>query len=233
MKVLILIPARSGSKRLPKKNTIELGGKPLIQWTFDIAKNISCASDILVSTDDLEIYELAKSANLMVPWLRPSELATDTTSSFSVAIHALDWYEINYGKIDGLLLLQPTSPFRDISTINRAIDIFRENKEYPIVSVNQVSTSPYWMFYEKNQNSNVIQPLFSPKYFKIRSQDLPKCYVANGSLYLISPKLLRRHKTFVTNNIIPVEVFSKSECIDIDTYEDYIQACEMVKNFHD
>ena len=93
MRILALITARGGSKRLPGKNIRSLGGKPLIVWSINIAKDIAEVVDILVSTDDTEIAEIAKNAGALVPWLRPSELATDTASSVDVFLHALKWYE--------------------------------------------------------------------------------------------------------------------------------------------
>ena len=112
MRILALIPARSGSKRVPDKNIRLLGGKPLIVWTIVMALGITGICDVLVSTDSIEIQTISSAAGAKVPWLRPDQIATDEASSVDVAIHALDWYEKECGEIGGLLLLQPTSPFR-------------------------------------------------------------------------------------------------------------------------
>jgi CMP-N-acetylneuraminic acid synthetase len=112
VKILALIPARGGSKRLPGKNIRILQEKPLIVWSIEVAKGIPEICDILVSTNDLAILSVCKEAGALVPWLRPASLATDEASSIDVAIHALDWYESEKGAIDGVMLLQPTSPFR-------------------------------------------------------------------------------------------------------------------------
>ena len=128
MKILALITARGGSKRILRKNIRPLGGKPLIVWSINIAKDIAEIVDILVSTDDPKISEVAKNAGAMVPWLRPPELATDTASPVDVCLHALEWYEKENGKIDGLMLLQPTSPFRSRDTILRGNELVREQK---------------------------------------------------------------------------------------------------------
>ena len=108
MRILALIAARGGSKRLPGKNMRLLGGKPLIIWSIDVAKNIPDICDILVSTDDPAIAAVCTEAGAYVPWLRPAELSTDTASPVDVALHALDWYRAKKGSVDGLLLLQPT-----------------------------------------------------------------------------------------------------------------------------
>jgi CMP-N-acetylneuraminic acid synthetase len=127
MKILALITARGGSKRLPGKNIKLLGSKPLILWSIDVAKNNLDICDILVSTDNPAIAEISREAGAKVPWLRPSELATDNASSVDVALHALDWYEASKGSVDGILLLQPTSPFRTPETVPRGIELFRIN----------------------------------------------------------------------------------------------------------
>ena len=119
MKILALILARGGSKRIAGKNIRKLGGKPLIQWSIDVAKRTPEIDDILISTDDEVIAEVAINQGLSIPWLRPKELSTDTATSVDAALHALDWYEKQSGMVDGLLLLQPTSPFRKKSTIQR------------------------------------------------------------------------------------------------------------------
>ena len=126
MRILALITARSQSKRLPGKNIKFLGGKPLITWSIDIAKNISEVCDILVSTDDPITAKISKDAGASVPWLRPKNLATDTSNSVDVALHALDWFETQKGAVDGILLLQPTSPFRTLEGVRSGINLFKK-----------------------------------------------------------------------------------------------------------
>ena len=112
MRILTVIAARGGSKRLPGKHIRVLGEKPLIIWSIDVAKDIPEICDILVSTDDTAIASVCTEAGILVPWLRPVELATDTANLVDVVLHALGWYETEKGAVDGILLLQPTSPFR-------------------------------------------------------------------------------------------------------------------------
>ena len=144
MRILALIPARGGSKRLPGKNIRILGSKPLIVWSIDVAKNIPEICDILVSTDDAVIASICKDAGALVPWLRPAELATDTSSSVDVAQHALDWYEKQKGTVDGILLLQPTSPFRTKESIHKGIEIFKEHGRKPVLAVSSTHAHPMW-----------------------------------------------------------------------------------------
>jgi CMP-N,N'-diacetyllegionaminic acid synthase len=136
-KILALILARKGSLRLKNKNILKLHNKPLINWTFDILnekKIRKLFTNVLVSTDSLKIKNISKQYEFLSPWLRPKKLCTKSSSSESAALHALNWYEKNIEKIDGLFLFQPTSPFRDGNKITSAIKIFlKTNKQ--VVSV--------------------------------------------------------------------------------------------------
>ena len=128
MKILILILARGGSKRLPNKNILKLGKKHLINWPIDFAKKIPFVCDILVSTDSKKIGLIAKKRGALVPWLRPKKLSTDSSTSDDATLHAINWYENKIQKVDGLMLLEPTSPFRSLKTISKGISIFKKNK---------------------------------------------------------------------------------------------------------
>lgn len=147
MRILALIPARGGSKRLPGKNVKLLGGLPLIAWTIRSALESQVCVDVVVSTDDPEIKRVSCHYGASVSGLRPIELATDTASSVDVALHALDEYEAGHSPVDGLMLLQPTSPFRPSKTIKEAVGLFESAEgKYPVVSVSPASCHPSWCF---------------------------------------------------------------------------------------
>lgn len=221
MRILALITARGGSKRLPGKNIRLLGGKPLIVWSVDIAKDIPEICDILVSTDDLAIATVCAEAGALVPWLRPAELATDTANSVDVALHALDWYEKEKGAVEGLLLLQPTSPFRTKETVRKAIHLFGGNCNHPVLSVSPTNAHPMWAL--KMEGAYLV-PFIQEHGLGTRSQDLPPAYVVNGSLYLISPAELRARRSFVGVKTIPLLTSSPKEALDIDTEWDFDMA---------
>lgn len=221
MRILALIPARGGSKRLPGKNIRPLGGKPLISWSIDAARNSADICDILVSTDDSAIADISRAAGALVPWLRPPELASDTASSVDVAVHALDWYEEVNGKVDGLLLLQPTSPFRRPSSLLNAMDLFREYRMRPIVGVAHATSHPMWCLKIENDR---LAPYFDGGGLHLRSQDLPPAYVVTGGVYLISPADLREGRTFFTPDAVPLVTDDPWEHIDIDTPTDFLIA---------
>jgi CMP-N,N'-diacetyllegionaminic acid synthase len=218
MRILALVPARGGSKRLPGKNIRQLAGKPLIAWTIDAASGLPDICDVLVSTDDPAIAEVARSAGAMVPWLRPAVLATDTASSVDVVLHALDWFERENGAVDGVLLLQPTSPFRARETVSRGIDLYRSHGHRPVVAVSRADSHPMWAL---RMEGGSLAPFMSEHGLNKRSQDLPEAYVVNGCFYLMAPDELRAHRSFFGPQTTPLFIDSPQEALDIDTEWDW------------
>lgn len=228
MRILTLVAARGGSKRLPGKNIRLLGGKPLIVWSIDVAYNIPEICDILVSTDDPAIAGICLKAGAYVPWMRPTELATDTASSVDVALHAVNWYEANKGSVDGILLLQPTSPFRTRKSIQLGIDLFRKHNHQPVLGVSPTHVHPMWAL--KMEGDYLVQ--FMPGHgLETRSQDLPSAFVVNGSFYLISPEELRASRSFMGKCSVPLVIDSPHEAIDIDTEWDWCLAEYVLDRF--
>ena len=221
MKLLALIPARGGSKRLPGKNLLSLDGKPLIVWSIDVVRGLAGICDILVSTDDADIARVAALAGASVPWLRPSALATDTASSLDVALHALDWYEEAHGPVDGLLLLQPTSPLRSRQMLERGIALFGERGGVAVIGVAPAATHPLWAL---RLVDGALRPWQDGDGLPTRSQDLPPAYAVTGAFYLISPQELRTLRTFFPPGALPLVTESRRESIDIDTAEDFALA---------
>jgi len=218
MKILAIIPARGGSKRLPEKNIKLLGGKPLINWTIESTLGIPQICHTLVSTDNTAISQIAVSAGAYVPWLRPDLLATDEATTISVALHSLDWYENNHEEVDGLLLLQPTSPFRTRKSIEAGIAIFEKNGGTPVIAVSTAQDHPMWTL---KQDGNYLTPFLGEKGFASRSQDLESVFVVNGSFYLSSPEDLRQNNSFFGPKISGLLIDSPLEAIDIDTPWDF------------
>lgn len=213
MNILVVIPARKGSKRVPGKNMRLLGGRPLIGWTFDIAKKIKSVCNVLVTTDDSLIMELAIQEGLMAPWLRPDSLSTDTANSVDVTLHAIDWYESNYKRVDGVLLLQPTSPFRTIESINLGIELYSATPGVPVIGVSKLKHGIDSLFvgddrcYLAQSMSNKIDAIES-------------IFEVNGGFYLVSPQQLRERKNFLVDSINLLKMPS-NESLDIDTMHDF------------
>ena len=218
MRILALIAARGGSQRLPGKNIRMLGGRPLIIWSVEIAKKTPEICDVLVSTDDSSIADVAIRAGALVPWLRPAEMATSTASSIDVALHALNWYEAENGSVDGILLLQPTSPFRSELTMKRGIRLFEESECQTVLGVSLVDEHPMWML---KQSGGYMVPFIDEKGLATQSQDLAPLYVVNGSFYLTSPSSLRSFRSFAGDKVLPLLIESKKEALDIDTEWDW------------
>jgi len=221
MKILAIIPARKNSKRIKNKNKILLKNKKMIEHTFLVAKKSKLFTQVLLTTDDKELIKLSKKYSILAPWVRPKKISGDFSPSYKAVIHAHDWYEKNYGKVDGIFILQPTSPFRTIKTLKEMIKIFIENKKKSVINVSRCNDHPEWMLKLKN---NRILPYISKKYFTNRSQSLAKLYKINGLGYLINPSILKKEKTLIPKNSIPCINKSKIESIDIDDMQDYLIA---------
>jgi CMP-N,N'-diacetyllegionaminic acid synthase len=220
MRFLVLIPARGGSKRLPRKNIKLLGDRPLIVWSIDIAKSIPDVCDILVSTDDHSIASISSAAGALVPWLRPSNLATDTATSVDVALHALDWYESEHGVVDAVMLLQPTSPYRSRETILEGVKQFNQQRK-SVVAVSEVKVHPERCFF--------IQPHSLKMCIPTSNFTQENAYAVNGSLYLITPDELRKNRSFFSLTSVPLVVNSHRESLDIDDDFDWWLAKRMIE----
>ncbi|MGA9406681.1 MAG: acylneuraminate cytidylyltransferase family protein [Bacteroidota bacterium] len=226
--VFAIIPARGGSKGIPKKNIRLLAEKPLIGWTIDEAKKSKYLDTIMVSTDSEEIAAISKAYGAEAPFVRPSELAKDETPSNDVIIHAVQWLGTNQDqKFDILTLLQPTSPLRNCDQIDSALETFISNPGYKcLVSVKEVEENPYWMkiigddHYLKNFTSQ-------PDTFA-RRQDLPKIYILNGAIYIMRTADFMNYRSFDVDNTIPFLMDQKTS-IDIDSEEDFTLAEIIVK----
>jgi CMP-N-acetylneuraminic acid synthetase len=221
VRILALITARGGSKRVPGKNLRTLDGRPLLVWSVDVVRGLPEICDIVVSTDDPAIAAAACGAGVLVPWLRPAELASDTASSIDVCLHALDWYETHNASPDGLLLLQPTSPLRRRESVVRGITLFSTHQRRPVVGFSPAASHPQWCFRFDGQT---MHPFIEGPGVQGRSQDLPQAYVVNGAFYLIDPYDLRRRRTFHGEDTLPLLMDDPAEGIDIDSEWDWTMA---------
>lgn len=199
---LAIITARKNSKRLKNKNKKTLGSKPLVSWTIDFAKKLKIFNHILITTDDADIFHIAKKKNILTPWLRPKKFATDKISSYRTVIHALNWYENRYSNVDCIFLLQPTSPFRSKKILLNAYEIFRKTGK-SVISTMQIEKK-FKSFLTKGKK-NKIKNLYSP----------------SGSFFLINPKELRKYKNFINKNNYLYLITDEKLNIDIDDIKDW------------
>jgi len=214
-KILGLILARAGSRRVPGKNRKRFGGKPLVVWSIEAAKGVSGIIATLVSTDDPVVARVSRRQKALVPWLRPRRLASARASSGSAALHALNWYEKKFGKVDGVMLFQPTSPFRKKASIRKAISLYKKNRYLPVISVLAAGSRKPIFFRQKNGLCKLLDKKV------MASRPTPELFVPNGNLYLCSPQHLRLKKSFFGDQIIALPMASEKENLDIDTQDDF------------
>lgn len=221
---LVVIPARGGSKGIPGKNIKHLAGKPLIQYTIEVARQVAGDSQICVSTDDEEIKGIAESLGLTVPFLRPAELATDKAGSYEVLLHALDFYSAGGKDYEKLLLLQPTSPFRTANHIREAMKMFTKSIDM-VTSVKISHASPYFTLMEED-DAGWLQKSKRVPY--VRRQDAPKVYELNGALYIINTASLRSGPI---SDFTKVKKYVMEEAcsVDIDTPLDWLWAETLIE----
>ena len=213
-RVLALIPARGGSKGLPRKNILIADGRPLISWTIAAAKNSAVIDRIVLSSEDDEIINIAKTLGCEVPFRRPQELADDKSSPVDVAIHALKALP----GYDYLILLQPTSPLRLSADIDAAFSLMNKRGATSCVSVCEVDQHPYWMY--KLDDNDQLSRLF-PSYTEIgRRQDLPPVYVLNGAIYIVRVDQFLQSLRFIQDDTVAYKMPSERS-IDIDNLHDF------------
>ena len=198
--IIGLILARGGSKRIPKKNIKDLAGKPLISWTIETALLSHSFSRLLVSTDSDEIATISRLYGAEVPWLRPQELSHDSSLSIDAILHTISWLSEEKIDVDGVMLLQPTSPFRTIHTIQSCIKLFELNSFRPIVSFDQAPFVPEWCF---RNIENQLSPLINWQVSRQRSQDIEPILLLNGLAYLATPHFLFTNRSFLGPSTIP------------------------------
>ncbi|WP_075167656.1 cytidylyltransferase domain-containing protein [Acinetobacter indicus] len=226
-RVTALIPARGGSKRLPRKNIKLLVDKPLIAWSIEVAKACKYVDRVIVSTDDEEIKRISEQYGAEVPFLRPEYLSNDHASSFDVIKHAIDFLTLSRSN-ELIVLLQPTSPLRLASEIDAALEFFVQKNAKGVVSISETEHSPMWSntLPEDGCMSDFIRPEVQGK----RSQDLPTFFRLNGSIYIYETlSLLEQSKIFFNENVYGFQT-SLETAVDIDTGLDFLIAETIMKN---
>ncbi len=214
--ILAIIPARGGSKRIPRKNIKLLHGKPLIQYTINAAEKSKLIDRIVVSTEDNEIRGIVRTFGVEV-LQRPKTLAQDWSKTIDVILDAVKKVEC-----DIVVCLQPTSPLRITEDVDNAIELFLKGRCESVISVFEAEENHTWLMKMKEE---YLVPIFGNKYFSSRSQDLPKMFIPNGAIFIASKKILEKYKSFYTKKILPY-VMPLSRSLDIDSENDFLKAEE-------
>ncbi len=228
MKPLYIIPARGGSKGIPRKNIKELCGKPLIAYTIEAALKASARTGgyILLSTDDSEIADTARRYGLRVDYMRPAELATDTAGSREVMLDAMDWANGQRIDYDTVVLLQPTSPLRTADDIAGAEALYDGTADM-VVSVCVSDANPYYNLFETSADGTLH--VCKGDGLITRRQDAPTVYEYNGAVYVINPRSLRSMPLGAFPVRIPY-LMPASRSIDLDTPADWARAEALISN---
>ena len=215
--MIVLIPAREGSKGVPRKNIKELDGKPLIQYTIDAAREVFEDKYIYVSTDSKEIKKIVEKEGLAVPFLRPKIISGDSSNAREVIIHALDFFKSkNNFYPEKILYLQPTSPLRNSKHIKEAISLFNKSLDM-VVSVCKSKYNPYFNLYEENTDGFLYKSKDSQA---TNRQECKDVYCYNGAIYIINVKSIINAPLNNFKKIVKYEM-SRQDSVDIDEQLDF------------
>ncbi|MBU3822732.1 acylneuraminate cytidylyltransferase family protein [Flavobacteriaceae bacterium XHP0103] len=228
MRILAIIPARGGSKGIPNKNIKLLQGKPLLAYTVEIARQSNYFSELIVSSEDASIIDMAKQYGVRAPFVRPKGLAQDDTPTIDVVIHALKWYKKRSVFFDAVCLLQVTCPFRTIEFLEASIAKFIESGCDSLVSVQRVphKYNPHWTF-ELNE-AGYLEIATGDDTLISRRQELPVAYHRDGSIYITKTDVILNQHSLYGKQMAFMESPEEHE-VNIDTPEDWHKAETIIK----
>ncbi|HET8707508.1 MAG TPA: acylneuraminate cytidylyltransferase family protein [Pseudomonadales bacterium] len=222
-RILGVIPAKGGSTRLPRKNILPLGGKPMLQWAVESARQSGLIDRLIVSTEDAEVADVAKKLGVDVPFIRPQKLAKDPAGVVQVTLHAIEMLREQGDEYDEVIILLPTSPFRSAQDITDAYRLFQEKHAEFLMSVSEFSHTPYAAMTLEN---DILAPVF-PELIGRKSQEMPPAYRPNGALHILNIKAFEREKSYFAQPLVGY-VMPLERSVDIDTKLDLIMAEAML-----
>ncbi|HCA7077533.1 TPA: acylneuraminate cytidylyltransferase family protein [Citrobacter sedlakii] len=215
-----IVPARSGSKRLPGKNSRLLAGKPLIVWTLEAALASEQFDEILVTTDCTTLASISLSAGASVPFLRPAELSSDTATTNDVVRHAVGWIEQHQGTVSRVALLQPTSPLRTAQDITQALALYEAKRASAVVSV---CPTDHPLQFCNTLPASLSMANFIQREDLQRSQDLPISWRLNGAIYILDRRYVGDLSAIYSENTFAYTM-EKERSVDIDNELDFMLA---------
>lgn len=218
---IYIITARGGSKGIPRKNIKKLAGRPLIHYSIDIARQLANDDHIILSTEDEEIASIAEETGLPVPYRRPAALATDTTGSYEVILHAMDYADSQGLKYDKVCLLQPTSPLRIVEDVTACIDMYTPDVDM-VVTIAESRSNPYYNCLEPDPVTGYLT-ISKGDGMYTRRQDAPKVWEYTGSVYVFNPASLRRCNLGNMKRRIGYPTPAE-RCVDLDNITDWMMA---------
>lgn len=220
LKVLGLIPARGGSKGVPRKNVKHLGGKPLLAYTAESALAARRLTRVILSTEDNEIADIGRSLGIDVPFTRPQELAEDSTPTLPVVLHALEALDSAGEQFDAVCILQPTSPLRRAEDIDNCIGLMETSGADCVVSVLAVpkTYNPNWVYWKDAEGRLALST--GEKEPMVRRQDLPPSFHRDGSVYVTRVETLTTRRSLYGDRVFGYEMPAEFSS-NIDTPEDW------------
>ena len=224
---LCVIPARGGSKRIPKKNIKFFCGKPMIVWSIEAALKSGCFDKVIVSTDDAEISEIAKNNGAETPFYRPKELSDDYTGTTEVVAHAIEWHQKNFKQLSNVCCIYATAPFVEPKDLHEGLEILKSSDSEYVFSATNYSY-PIHRSFRVIENNRV--EMFAPENFNIRSQDLEKVYHDAGQFYWGTKNAWLNNRPIFTKKSSAV-LLPRYRVQDIDTPEDWKIAEVMFEKF--
>ena len=217
---LAIIPARGGSKRIPLKNIKPFCGKPMIAWSIEAALQSACFDQVIVSTDDAEIAEVARRWGAAVPFVRPAELSDDHTGTIPVIRHAIEWFNRQGQSVEQACCLYATAPFVTAEDLRRGLDVLQGNDcDYAF----SVTSYPFPIQRAIRINAEGRVEMFSPEHFNTRSQDLEEAFHDAGQFYWGRADAWLQGEMIFSPHSLPV-LLPRHRVQDIDTPEDWARA---------
>lgn len=228
-KVLVIIPARGGSKGLPGKNIRLLDGIPLIAWPIKTALNSKYIDRVIVSTDSLEIKKMAIKFGAEAPFMRPDKLATDQSLSSDVIVHAIEWLHNHSEYYDYIVLLEPTSPLTEASDVDLALEDLISKNGLAIVGISKVESS-HPVYCATIGEDDFLKPYKRESFSEpVRRQDVDELYFFDGSLYISDVKKYLHTKTFYHESTLPY-IVPAWKALEVDTLLDFLKIETVIKN---
>lgn len=229
IELLVIVPARSGSKGIPGKNIKPLGGIPLLAWTARAIQAAAIENSLaILSTDSKEIAETGQQFGLEVPFLRPEAISEDNSSANQVIQHSLEWFEQHYQYAPKMLMwLQPTSPFRKAKHIQQAYELMQSKQTQAVIGCQTIYRDETTLFH---LNQGYLKSLSQDKKSN-RRQEVATLLTPNGIIYMTYTDSYKKLQSFYPENTVPL-ICDKISSIDIDTEEDWLIAESLINNHH-
>lgn len=228
-RILALIPARGGSKGVPRKNLRKLCQKPLIGYSIDVANESKLITDIAVTTDDDEIADVSREFGCNVPFKRPDFLASDTAKTIDVCLHALEFYQKNGIDFDILVLLQPTSPLRNVEDLDGTIEkLIRNSQSKSCITLSPVGACHPNYLYKRMKNDNVFTPMIEEQEQGERRQEFATFYYRNGAVYAVRVDFLLHSKKLMEEKSLGY-IMPEERSVNIDCEYDFLLAEKLME----